>query len=161
MDNISETILSENIEISDITQETKCMPEGGTFISLDNNGQVIPNFAREISSVYLLMHWELLRKDKNSSNKSEHLDPDYQAAGMSANGLSLYAVLMKHGKTYVAEIFFQDEYSGQYLGSSHVFSIKFPQNLYSDQYDEWLMEELASKTLGVHREKILAHNLVR
>ncbi|WP_127716402.1 hypothetical protein [Halobacteriovorax sp. HLS] len=144
-------VLDEQITITDISQAVKDMPENKGFILADEDKGVKPQFAKEISAIYLLMHWPFINIDGPVNIDEEQ--------GLTTSGVSLYAALLPHGKKFVAEIFMASEETQKYMGSVKAYSVEFPQNHYQEDYDEWLMEELAKKVLGVNREKVLGHNL--
>jgi hypothetical protein len=145
---IDHGIADRDITIEDITLAVKEMPDGKTFLRYEKDSGLKPNFAKKIDAIYLIMHWPYV-KGHDEGNEYE----------VSKAGITLYAAVMEHGKKHVAELFFANEESGEMLGTHKVFSINFPNRTYNDHYDEWLMEELAGKTLGVKREKTLGHNL--
>jgi len=145
---IDHNIADRDIAIEDITLAVKEMPEGETFIKYEMGKGLKPTFAKKIEAIYLIMHWPYVQGHEEG-NEFE----------VSKSGISLYAAVMEHGKKHVAEIFFANEETGEMLGTHKVFSINFPKRTYNDHYDDWLMEELAIKTLGVKREKTLGHNL--
>ncbi len=144
-------IINENIVITDISEAVKDMPENKGFILPDSEKGIRPQFAKEISAIYLLMHWPFINIDGPVG-----VD---EARGLTTSGVSMYAALLPHGKKYVAEVFMANEENQNYMGSVKAFSVEFPQNEYVEDYDEWLMDELAKKVLGVNHEKVLGHNL--
>lgn len=136
---VQEGFSGQIIKIENITEAVLQMPGAKGFLDVTPTGEVRPSYAREIKAAFLLMHWPFFNRAEES-------------------GLGLYGALMEHGKTHVVEIFFADEESGRYLGSHMTFSVEFPDNLYVEDYDPWLMEELSQKVLGVHREKSIGHH---
>ncbi|MBT3980805.1 MAG: hypothetical protein HOE90_05580 [Bacteriovoracaceae bacterium] len=146
METITETIVLDNIVLKEITSETKQMPVGSSFLKLDENGNLKPAFAPEITGIFLVMNWPIFSKMNEN---------DYEG-----DGISLYGALMPHGKTFVVECFFAEESTGKYLGTHKVFSVTFPENTYLKDYDDWLMDELAARTLGIRDQDSLAHKLM-
>jgi diadenosine tetraphosphatase ApaH/serine/threonine PP2A family protein phosphatase len=144
-------IIEQQITITDISDSVKEMPDPKGFILPDSEKGVSPQFAPEISAIYLLMHWPFLNEEGPVRVDEEK--------GLTTSGTSLYAALLPHGKKYVAEVFMANEHDQSYMGSIKAFSIEFPNNQYVEDYDEWLMDELAKKVLGVSREKVLGHNI--
>lgn len=125
------------VTINDITEAVKEMPDQKGFILADEERGIIPVYGSSIVALFELMNWNFLE----------------------TKGLTLYAAILPHGKTHVAEVFFIDEETGKYVGSHKVFNIAFPGNEYLEDYDPWLMDELAQKVLGVKREKTIGHNI--
>lgn len=135
------------ISIEDITDAVCQSPSDQKgFLEGDGDRGVRPMYAKEISTIYLLMHWPMFKLAQQQEAEENQ-------------GMSLYAAVLPHGRAHVAEIFFVNEATGAYVGSHMVFKVNFPGGEYLQDYDEWLMEELASKVLGVHREKTLGHEL--
>ena len=85
------------------------------------------------------------------------LDKD---AEISKSGFSVYAAIVQHGKKHVAEVFIANEKDQKYLGSLKAYSVEFPENTYSEGYDDWLMDELAKRLTGVTKETAVGHNIV-
>lgn len=139
----AENIFARNIVMEEITHVSKEMSGSGSFIQVTDEGKIIPVYADQVLALYLLMNWPFLpgvaAKNHNDENNSA--------------GLSLYAVLLPHGKVFVVEVFFLEEKTGKYLGSTRLFRISFPNHQYTKDYDEWLMNELASRTLGLPKEE--------
>ena len=144
-------IMDQTIVITDISDAVKDMPDKKGFIVADEDKGVRPQFANEITAIYLLMHWPFI-----NTNGPVKVEEDN---GLTTSGVSLYAALLPHGKKFVAEIFMASEETQKYMGSTKAYSIEFPNNRYEQGYDDWLMDELANKVLGVSREKVLGHNL--
>ncbi|MBT4790251.1 MAG: hypothetical protein HON90_01660 [Halobacteriovoraceae bacterium] len=152
-DNYTEThaVIEKSIKIKDISQAVLDMPSPRGFIMGDAEQGIKPRYAKSIAALYLLMHWPLI------SEEDAKID---DTTGTSATGVSMYAAILEHGKTYVADIFFADEKTQSYRGSHKSFSIDFPENTYVEDYDDWLMDDLASRVLGVKQERSLGHNIV-
>jgi len=145
-----ENILQDQISLKDISSAVREMPAPRGFVIPDPlNGGVRPRYAKEVKALYLLMHWQMINEDEADLDESR---------GVSPSGLSMYAALMQHGKTHVAEVFFFNEKTQSYSGSHKCFSIEFPNNLYLAEYDDWLMNALANTVLGVEREQCLGHD---
>lgn len=136
-------IMNRELFLEDITEATKCSPDGKTFLEISPEGEIKPIYAKEIAAIYLLMNWPMI------GNYSE-----------SETGISLYACLIQHGKKYIAEVFLAQEDSGKHLGTTKVYSLTFPLNQYSKDYDDWLMDELATRVLGKREEKVMAHQYI-
>lgn len=168
-----ENVSQREIIIENITDAICSMPEQIGLLEFDSERGIKPRFGSEIKAMFLLMHWpmfsmpglekqilsDLQKSDKFKAENKNESEQDDGAKDISNYGMSMYAAILPHGKKHVAEIFFTDEHTGNYLGSHMVFSIILPDNTYSEDYDPWLMEELANKVLGVHREKSLGHNI--
>lgn len=126
-----------SLVFTDITPQINAMPEGTTLLRF-SDGPLKPSYAKELLSLFLLSEWPL------SGNINL---PDIPTATGASRWLRLYAALMPHGKTHVAEIFFllqkkEEEKQGVYLGSSKVLSILFPDNQYHPSYDDEIIETL-------------------
>ncbi len=148
---LSEMILKKTIKVKDISDAVLDMPEPRGFILSDIENGVRPRYAKSIESLYLLMHWPFISESGSKVDDSTKT---------SQSGISVYAAIMQHGKTHVAEVFFADEKACNYIGSHKSFSVDFPDNIYHQGYDEWLMNELAEKVLGVRREQVLTQEMV-
>ncbi len=132
---------NRSIFIEDITDAVKQMPVPRGFLKEDPLQGIGPVYQDKIETIFLLMNWSFISQEEN-----EEEGP--------ISGPSLYAAIMKHGKTHVAETFFANEETGKYMGSHRVFSVKFPENIYNEDYDPWLMEELTTRVLGVRNQSI-------
>lgn len=148
---VSEDILEKTIEVKDISNAVLEMPMPRGFVMSDDERGIKPRYAKEIKSLYLIMHWPIISEDESVVDEE---------SGISESGMSMYAAVLPHGKTHVAEIFFVDEKSNSYRGTHKSFSIDFPENQYLEEYDDWLMDELAGKVLGVKNERALVHDVV-
>lgn len=142
--------VDQNIKLVDISRAVIEMPAPKGFLLPDEQNGVRPRFAKRFLAMYMIMHWPLI-------NEAECFEDG--ETGITHTGLSLYAAVMEHGKTHVAEVFFADEKNKSYRGTNKVFAIEFPNNLYDETYDDWLMDEIATRSLGVKEERAIAHNL--
>jgi hypothetical protein len=114
-----------NIILTDITESFREKEDQRTLLQFDEAG-ISPIFAKEIRAAYVLMEWPLLQDSKV---------------------LRSYALLLPHGGIHVAEVFFfrqglGDFLTGEFLGSSHIFSIQLPDNQYSEAYDDTISASL-------------------
>ena len=144
-----EELANEEIKITDISGALKDMPEPRGFIIPDENKGIKPQFAKEITALFVLMHWPFINEGV--------LSEPHEETGISSNGFSLYAALVAHGKKFVAEIFIVNEKTQQYQGSLKAYALEFPNNSYNDGYDDWLMDELAKRVTGVTKESCIGH----
>lgn len=144
-------VVERNIQVKDISQAVLDMPSPRGFVMACEETGVKPRYAKSIKALYLIMHWPMINEDDCELDEN---------TGVSGTGLSMYAALLEHGKTHVAEIFFADEKTQSYRGTHKSFSVDFPENTYVEDYDDWLMDELAGKVLGVKRERTLGHDFV-
>ena len=151
MCNSSEQVINDSIRVIDISDTVSAMPDPKGFIVPDKDAGIRPQFANEIKALYVLMHWPFL-------NETDPVVID-EEKGISNCGVSVYAAVLAHGKKHVAEVFLANEKDQSYRGSLKAFSIEFPENQYVEEYDEWLMDELAGRVLGVKREKVLGHSI--
>ena len=119
-----------SLQISDITEPVIAKGENTTLLRFPG---VVPLYAKEILAVYLLMEWPLTGTDKDF--------------------LRSYAALLPHGKTHVVEVFFlrqnaEETLTGEYLGTTKVFSIVLPDNRYTPDLDDRISEEIWQKISG-------------
>lgn len=128
------------IKVTDISQSVVDMPSPRGFVMADVEHGIRPKYAKSFKTMYLLMHWPMINEDDSKVDET---------VGVSSTGLSMYAAVLEHGKTHVAEIFFADEKTKAYRGTHKAFSLEFPDNVYDEGYDDWLMDELANRVLGV------------
>lgn len=142
--------MEEVITIKDISRAVLEMPAPRGFIWGDSEHGIRPRYAKSVKALYLIMHWPYISDDDSEIDEE---------SGISGSGMSMYGALMEHGKTHVVEIFMADEKTQKYHGSHKTFSVDFPENKYVEEYDDWLMDELAKKVLGVKREKAVGHNI--
>ena len=142
-------VVESSISIKDITLAMRETEHKSFLIASDKKG-VLPRYSDKIRALYLIMHWPCIAAESFEIDKE---------TGVSSFGMSLYAALMEHGKTHVAEVFFADEASSSYYGTHRVFSVEFPENIYDEEYDDWIMDQIASEVMGVKREKTIAHGI--
>jgi len=147
-----EEVIEQQIRITDISGALMDMPEPRGFIIPDESTGIKPQFAKKITALFTLMHWPFINEGKSSLLDDE--------AEISNSGLSVYAALVEHGKKYVAEVFLANEKDQRYLGSLKAYSVEFPENVYSEGYDDWLMDELAKRVTGVTKETCVGHHMV-
>ena len=159
MSSDSLNITDRQIVIKNITDAICQMPDHKGFLTIDENRSVKPAYTGEIKSLFLLMHWPLFSFPGNNGKLNFVDTSKDNSEDITSHGLSIYAAVMEHGKSHIAEVFFANEENGEFMGSHMVFSLELPNNEYTEDYDPWLMEELANKVLGVHREKTLGNNL--
>lgn len=130
---------AEDINLTDITSCTKDMAEGNSFLKIDPESGILPRFSKEITSVFLLADWPLFGEKIGDIEKPAQI-------------LKCYAALMPHGKMYVAEIFFISENAANddanYVGSTRVFTIKYPNDTYDEKYDDIIMDKIALTLFG-------------
>ena len=136
-----EHLVEDQIKVTDISSVLKDMPDGIGFIRPDEHKGILPQFAKKISAIYLLMHWPFINDFTNKT-----INPDLN---ISRSGFSMYAALVEHGKKYVAEVFIANEEDQCYQGTVKIYSIDFPNNIYDEGYDDWLMSELSKRVTGV------------
>lgn len=120
------------ISINDITQSVKDKGENTTLLKFSSDG-IVPIYAQEFLATYLLMEWPITGSDEEF--------------------LRCYALLLPHGKTHVAEVFFLRQKStetllGEYLGTTKIFTILLPENQYLQKMDEIISELIWSKVCG-------------
>ena len=146
----AEELIDQEIKIEDISGALMDMPEPRGFIVPDSEHGIRPQFAKKISALFNLMHWPFINLGQDALGHKEQTP---------VSGFSLYAAIVEHGKKYVAEVFLVNEQDQSYQGSIKAYSLEFPENSYSDAYDDWLMDELAKRVTGVTKETCLGHNL--
>jgi len=142
-------IIDQDIVIKNITDAVNKMQAPKSFLRSTPECPLRPAFAKEIKALYLLMHWSFLGPSEKLPDPTE----------ISENGISLYGALMEHGRAHIVEIFMANEKDGSMLGTHAVYSIEFPHNHYQQEYDDWLINDLAQRTLGVEREQVVGHQV--
>jgi len=131
----------ELIKIEDITHAFLNSPDQESLIVSDEKRVIRPRYQDTILSLFSLMEFPLFGSTVNSK-------------------LSLYGAILSHGKANLIELFFIDEENERYIGTFKVFKVEFPENSYSKDYDEWLMDELSSQAFGISQEyKKVAENI--
>ncbi|MGZ3694651.1 MAG: hypothetical protein ACXWQO_10750 [Bdellovibrionota bacterium] len=121
-----------SLNISDITAAVIAKGENTTLLRFHSAG-IAPLYAKQILSIYLMMEWPL--------------------TGTDSDFVRCYAALLPHGNIHVAEVFFlrqkmEDTLTGQYLGTTKVFSVALPENKYDEALDELISEEIWKKVGG-------------
>lgn len=118
------------ILLTDITESIKVkgnsQGDSVTLLRFTSEG-IFPVYAQEILATYLLMEWPLY--------------PSHPEI------LRCYAALLPHGRTHVVEIFFLQQpldahFTGEYIGTTQIFSVTFPNNKYNSNLDDSLSELL-------------------
>ncbi|MCB9062057.1 MAG: hypothetical protein H6622_11095 [Halobacteriovoraceae bacterium] len=135
-----ENLVNQTIQITDISDALMSMPEPRGFILPDERTGIRPQFAPEITAIFELLHWPFINMGKGCP-----IDD-------SNTAINLYAALVQHGKTHVAEVFVAEERNRKYIGTIKAFSVDIPNNIYDAGYDDWLMEELTKRVTGIARE---------
>ncbi len=115
--------------LTDITDSVKAKGENSTLLRFSSEG-ISPAYASKILVTYLLAEWPLTGSDREA--------------------LRCYAMVLPHGKVHAVEVFFlrqttAETLTGDYLGSSKIFSVNFKDNQYDPAVDDSLSENIWSK----------------
>ena len=107
----AEMLKKHSIELMDITQAIRKMPERQSLLKFDEPG-VRPVYAKRILKLLLLMEWPVFN-------------------GEVTSWMRFYAAVLQHGKTHVAEVYLMQgsedqSQPGKYLGTFRVYSINLP-----------------------------------
>ena len=124
--------MESKLKITDITESFREKEDGQTLLSFGPEG-IRPLYSKTAVAAFVLSEMPLL------------------AAGQPV--LRSYALLLPHGHTHVAEVFhfrqgMGEFLTGEFLGSSHIFSVVMPNNHYSPEYDDTIAQALWEQVSG-------------